>query len=109
MKKIFILAAAIGFAAAWTASAADSKENWNTLCARCHGQDGRGQTNIGKKLGARDYTDPKIQAALTDAAAFKATKEGLKDKDGKTLMKPYDNLSDNDINGLVAYLRTFKK
>ena len=109
MKKIFILAAAVGFAAALTASAADSNENWNTLCARCHGQDGRGQTNIGKKLGAKDYTDPKIQAALTDAAAFKATKEGLKDKDGKTLMKPYNNLSDDDIKGLVAYLRTFKK
>jgi cytochrome c553 len=109
MKRIFILAAAIGFAVAWTASAADSKENWNKLCARCHGEDGRGQTNIGKKLGARDYTDPKIQAALTDAAAFKATKKGLKDKDGKTLMKPYDNLSDDDIKGLVAYLRTFEK
>ena len=109
MKRISILAAAVGFAAALTASAADSRENWNTLCARCHGEDGRGQTNIGKKLGAKDYSDPKIQAALTDEAAFKATKEGLKDKEGKTLMKPYDNLSDDDIKGLVAYLRTFKK
>jgi len=109
MKKIITLAAAVGFAAALTASAADSKENWNTLCAKCHGVDGKGQTNIGKKLGAKDYTDPKIQAALTDDAAFKATKEGFKDKDGKSLMKPYDNLSDEEIKGLVAYLRTLKK
>ena len=109
MKKIFILAAAIGFAAALTASAADSKENWNTLCARCHGTDGKGQTNIGKKLGAKDYTDPKIQAALTDDAISKAIKEGVQDKDGKTQMKTTEGVSDDDVKTLVAYMRTFKK
>jgi len=109
MKKILMLAVVTGFAAALTASAAEGKENWNTLCAKCHGVDGRGQTNIGKKLGAKDYSDAKIQAALTDEAAFKAIKEGLKDKEGKTLMHPYDQLSDDDAKGLVAYLRTFKK
>ena len=64
---------------------------------------------MGKKLGAKDYTDPKVQEALKDDAAFKAIKEGLKDKDDKTLMKPAEGLSDGDIKGLVAYLRTFKK
>ena len=109
MKKIIMLAAAMSFAAALTASAAGAKDNWDAQCAKCHGADGKGQTNIGKRLGAKDYSDPKVQAALTDEAAFKATKEGLKDKDGKILMKPYSNLSDDDINALVAYMRTFKK
>ena len=38
-----------------------------------------------------------------------AIKEGLKDKDDKTLMKPVEGLSDDDIKGLVAYIRAFGK
>ena len=104
-----MLTAAASFAAALTASAAGAKDNWGNLCAKCHGADGKGQTKIGQKLGARDYSDPKGQDTLTDDAAFKATKEGLKSKDGTILMKPYTDLSDDDIKGLVAYMRTFKK
>ena len=109
MKKTIIFAAVLGFAAALTASASDAKGNWDTLCAKCHGGDGKGQTNIGRRLGVKDYSDPKVQAALTDDAAFKATKEGLNSKYGKILMKPYSDLSDDDIKGLVTYMRTFKK
>lgn len=108
MKKM-ILIASIGFAAALAASAADPKENWSASCARCHGADGKGQTNMGKKLGAKDYSDATVQAALTDDAAFKAIKEGFKTSDGKTVMRPAANLSDEDIKGLVTYMRTFKK
>src|ERR1017187_1979663 len=72
MKKIIMLAAAASFAAALTASAAGAKDNWGNLCAKCHGADGKGQTKIGQKLGARDYSDPKVQDTLTDDAAFKA-------------------------------------
>ena len=64
---------------------------------------------MGQKLGAKDYTDAKVQAALTDDAAFKAIKEGVKANDGKTLMKPAEGLSDDDIKALVAYMRTFKQ
>ena len=78
-------------------------------CTKCHGADGKGDTKMGKKLGAKDYTDPKVQAEVNDAAAFKAIKEGLKDKEGKTLMKPTEGVSDADIKALVAYMRTFKK
>ena len=108
MKKIIMFAAVLGFAATLTASASDAKGNWDTLCSKCHGTDGKGQTNIGKRLGCKDYTDAKVQDALTDAAAIKAVKEGLK-VDGKTVMKGYDNLSDDDVKAVVAYLRTFKK
>ncbi|MGA9780013.1 MAG: c-type cytochrome [Limisphaerales bacterium] len=109
MKKIILFAGVIGFAAALAASAADPKDNWNTSCTRCHGADGKGQTNMGKRLNCKDYTDPTVQAALTDDAAFKAIKEGFKTSDGKTVMRPAPNLSDEDIKGLVAYMRTFKK
>lgn len=109
MKKIILLAATLSFAAALTASAADAKENWEKLCAKCHGADGKGQTKMGQKLGIRDYTDAKVQEELKDDVAFKSLKEGLKDKEGKTLMKPVEGLSDDEIKALVAYVRTFKK
>lgn len=108
MKKILVLAAMFGFAAMLNVSAADAKANWDSLCAKCHGEDGKGQTKIGQKLGVKDFTDAKVQADLKDAAATKAIKEGLKNDDGRTLMKPFDNLSDDEVKALVAYVRGLK-
>jgi cytochrome c553 len=97
--------------ATWSLSihAADAKAAFEKDCAKCHGADGKGETKMGKRVGAKDYTDPKVQAELKDDAAVKAIKEGLKDKGGKELMKPAENLSDDDIKALVAYMRAFKK
>lgn len=100
---------AAGLAANGVAAEAKIKALYEKECARCHGSDGKGDTKMGKKLGAKDYTDPKVQAQVTDEAAFKAIKEGFKDKDGKTLMKPLEGVSDEDIKALVAYMRTFAK
>lgn len=110
MTKSTLLLMALAVTIPTTASrAADAKDLYEKDCAKCHGSDGKGETKMGKKLGAKDYTDPKVQAALTDVAAFKATKEGLKDKEGKVLMKPAEGLSDDDIKAVVAYMRAFKK
>jgi cytochrome c553 len=108
MKKLALLTVLLTLPAL-TTYAGDAKAHYEKDCAKCHGADGKGDTKMGKKLGAKDYTDPNVQAALTDDAAFKATKEGLKDKEGKVLMKPAEGTSDDDIKGLVAYMRTFKK
>jgi cytochrome c553 len=109
MKKILVLSILALAVTAWSAHAADAKALYESDCAKCHGADGKGDTKMGKKLGAKDYSDAKVQEALKDDAAAKAIKEGLKDADGKSLMKPAEGLSDNDIKGLVAYMRSFKK
>jgi mono/diheme cytochrome c family protein len=109
MRRIIPLCLTILAASALSAWAADGKATYDKDCAKCHGADGKGDTKMGKKLGAKDYTDAKVQAELTDAQAIKAVKEGLKDKAGKTLMKPAEGLSDADIQAVVAYMRTFKK
>ena len=109
MKKLLTLIIAVLGAAALSASAADAKAMYEQDCAKCHGADGKGDTKMGKKMGAKDYTDPKVQAEMKDDAAFKAIKDGLKDADGKVVMKPAEGMSDEDIKGLVAYMRAFKK
>ncbi|SRR5579885_1128545 len=109
MKKLIIVAAILGCGAVWTVSAADAKANWDSLCAKCHGADGKGDTKIGHILHIRDFTDAKVQASFKDEDAFKAIKDGLKSDEGKTLMKPFTNLSDEEIKALVAYVRQFKK
>ena len=89
--------------------AADVKENYDKHCAKCHGPDGRGQTRMGKQAGAKDYTDPKIQAEFDDAKAQKSIKEGQK-INGKEAMKPFgDKLSDDEVKALIAHMRAFGK
>jgi cytochrome c553 len=83
---------------------------WDKHCASCHGKTGKGDTRMGKRTGAKDYSDPKVQEAVTDEQAFKSVKEGMKEEDDKVIMKPYaEVLSDEEIKALVAYMRTFAK
>ena len=91
------------------AAAADAKANWEEHCASCHGATGKGDTKIGQKLKLKDYSDAKVQAALTDDALLKATLEGVK-VDGKEKMKPYaDKISAADAKAIVGLIRSFKK
>ena len=109
MKKVLTVSIALLAGMAISASAADAKALYEKDCAKCHGADGKGETKMGKKLGAKDYTTAKAQEEMKDEAAVKAIKEGLKDKEGKVLMKPAEGTSDEEIKALVAYMRKFKK
>jgi cytochrome c553 len=98
------------FAGAAVASfGADVAANWSEHCAKCHGEDGKGQTKMGKKLAIADLTDSKVQEKFTDADALKAMKDGLKDKDGKVAMKPIEGVSEADMKLLIGYVRGLKK
>ena len=107
MTKMLIVAAALALPV--SIASADVAAVYKKNCASCHGADGSGNTRMGKKAGARDYRDAKIQASFSDAEALDAIKNGVK-KDGKEVMKGYSSkVSDAEANELVKYIRAFKK
>jgi mono/diheme cytochrome c family protein len=109
MKTIAIITISLFAASAVSVRAGDAKANWDNNCAQCHGKNGAADTKMGKTLNAKDLTDPKVQAAFTDAKATQSIKEGVKDG-GKTTMKAFGGkLTDDEIKALVAYVRTLKK
>ena len=78
-------------------------------CAKCHGDTGKGDTKMGRKLSIADLTDAAVQGKFTDEDALKAMKDGVKDKDGKVAMKPIENVTEADMKALVGYVRKLKK
>ena len=110
MKKLIIGGVALLVAGVGSARAGDAKELYDKQCGKCHGEDGKGKTKMGEKLGVKDYTDAKVQAVLKDPEMTKAIKEGVKEKDSdKTKMKAFADLTDDEVKSLVAYVRAFKK
>jgi len=109
MKKLLLLVTVVLAVSVAGTQAGDVKAIYEKDCAKCHGADGKGQTKMGQKLGVKDYTDAKVQAEMKDEAMAKAIKDGVKDKEDKTLMKPAEGISDEDVKGLVALIRGFKK
>jgi len=110
MKKIIVFSLGLLIAGSLSARAADAKEIWTKDCAKCHGEDGKGKTKMGEKLGVKDYTDANVQEKMKDEEMAKAIKEGVKDKESdKVKMKAFGDLSADEVKALVAHIRTIKK
>ena len=108
MKTLFstMMALVLAMGMAGTARA-DGQEMFGKKCAGCHGKDGKAETSMGKKLGIKDLTDAKVQAASTDAQWEKIILEGFK-ADGKQVM-PATKVSADEAKALVKACRSFKK
>ena len=81
-------------------------------CAACHGDDGKGVTEQGKKMGIGDMTSKDFQKAFTDQQIKDVVSAGFKrDKNGKHQeMDAFkDALRPDQIDALVAYVRSLGK
>jgi mono/diheme cytochrome c family protein len=87
------------------ASSSDSKTTYDVKCAKCHGKDGRGKTLKGRLTHARDLTPGQWQNDVTDERLFNSISNGR----GKKMPSFKKELSEADIDALVAYVRRLKK
>jgi len=105
MKTRYALLLSLSLATA--AHADEATELWTAKCKSCHGTDGKAQTPMGKKESIVDMSQPAWQQAETDADIREYIVEG---SPRNKKMKPYkDKLTPEQIDSLVAYIRTLKK
>ena len=79
--------------------ATDGGDLFKHQCATCHGADGKGYS----ALKTPDFTDPKVQASLTDKEIVETIKNGRK---GTAMPAFADKLSDDQVHSLVTYIRS---
>src|SRR5579863_2258111 len=95
--------AALVLLAASAFAQGDAASVYKAKCAACHGEDGKGTTAAGVKLGAHDFTSPDVQKQ-TDAQLVDIV------TNGKNKMPAYKGkIPDDQIKGLVAYIRGLAK
>jgi cytochrome c oxidase cbb3-type subunit 3 len=91
------------------AADADTGEHlYQVYCTQCHGigGDGKGINIPDMTVLPRDHTDTGEMSARTDKELIKAIKHGGKAVNKSVLMPAWDkNLSDEQVDDLVAYLR----
>jgi len=124
LKPIFLLSAAVLFAASaastialgqdatnpakpTAASQTQAKNLYARDCALCHGDNGDGKTDLAKdmQLTLLDWTDPKSLSNRSDKELFHGIRTG-KDK-----MPPEEEgrAKDSEVWNLIIYLRGFSK
>jgi len=72
-------------------------------CSSCHGQNGAGDTSVGKSLNAADLRSPEVQKQ-SDAQLAQVISEGRKNMPSFS-----DSLTQDQIRALVAYIRKLAK
>src|SRR5271157_5083329 len=80
----------------------DGGDLFKQKCSMCHGVDGKGYS----ALKTPYFTDPNVQASLTDKEIVEVIKNGKK---GTAMPAFGDKLSDEQIQSLVTYIRSLKQ
>jgi mono/diheme cytochrome c family protein len=119
MKKLTLLsaimtalAAAIATPALVKADMSAAQKNYQTFCAKCHGDTGKGNGSGAATLTTKphDFTDCTATEKLSDATLFNVIKNGGKANGLSPDMQGWsDGFDDSEIRDLVAYVRTFCK
>lgn len=109
MKKSLMLGVLILSGMLCQAQDAGTNELYNSKCSKCHAKDGSGNTLMGKKYSAKNYTDASVQSKVTDEAIDKSLKEGYTNAEGKKVMQAFPELTALERKELIKTMRSFKK
>ncbi len=94
MRKMLV-AAVLAVLVAPAARADGAAATFQAKCAACHGKDGKGQSDMAKKLGVKDLTVTKLPAAEIEKVIA----------NGKGKMTPWKGkLSDAEISAIAKYV-----
>jgi cytochrome c6 len=99
-----LLLVAVVLAAPAPAHAQDAGALYKAKCSVCHSDDGSGSGATGKQLGAKDLRSDDVQKQ-TDAQLNGSISNGV----GKKMPAYKGKLTDDQIKGLVAYIRELGK
>jgi cytochrome c553 len=89
---------------------AAAEQNYTSFCLKCHGEDGKGNGPAAATLKTRprDFTDCARMAKESDEMLFKVIKNGGAPNGFSPDMQAWSaGFEDDEIHGLVAYIRTF--
>lgn len=113
VRVILLTALVVSAAGAWTAvpAAAEIKapEKYTIFCAACHGPTGKGDGPAAAALNPkpRKFSDGTYMNGRTDAQLINVIKNGGQPEKLSPLMTAFGNvLSDKEIKGIVAYIRS---
>lgn len=98
------------------------REKFQALCASCHGPEGKGDGPTGKALAAAGQPAPRDLSkgnfkfdtdddgkAGTDTDIKNVITKGAMAYGGSAMMAPVAGLSDQDLDNLVAFIRSLKE
>src|SRR5690349_6462167 len=103
-RLLFIILAIVFVFAVTTCAHAqdDMAALYKSKCQACHGANGKGDTLLGQKLGAKDFHSPEV-AKMADTELIEAL------KNGKGKMRGYEGkLTDDQMKALVRYIHSLK-
>ena len=121
MSKVIVclLIAVLGFGYVWSAASsfarskkrksqaqilAQGRTLFLSNCARCHGGDGLGKTQLGEMLKAPNLTDARWQSKRSNSRIRTSISRGR-----EAMPAFIDKLSKQEIAVLITYVRTLKK
>lgn len=111
IRRMLPVLAALAFSGSALAAAPDKKTErlWKAKCASCHGTDGKGDSEQGKKMKVGNIATAEWQKKNSDAQVREVILKGItpSEKDGvKKQMDGYkDDLTPEQVDALVQFIR----
>ena len=108
----FLLLISVACSKAPSGDVAAGKAKFDQNCALCHGLEGKGDGAGAQNLNPkpRNFHDAAYMSGRTDAQLHKVIKEGGAANGFSPVMPAWGaTLSDQDIDNVIAYVRTFSK
>lgn len=115
MKRIFLLGSSLLAYVLWSPAqivdAADAKETYAKECAKCHGDQGKGDgTTLAKVKGkAMDWTNKAAMSKVSDQDLAKIIAEGGAGVGKSKLMPAYKKMDEKAVKEMVSFIRSMGK